>query len=311
MENTSEQTGNFVGVEVSHSAVNAVCLDSAEKITGEQKGKLNPNEDTAPQLVDFINDLYKTFGDFRQIGITVPGLIDRESKRIAFSTQLPEHAEIDFLGELEKITKLKILVENDANAAAFGEYFLGAGQGAKNMFYATLGRGVGGALILDGKLWRGVSGFAGEFGYVAINSDGGRLEDVASSANIIRRTKTRFHQDPTSSLGRLAEEQIHISDVVGEAKRGDDFAQLMLERTGMYVGTAVASVINLLNIERIVIGGEIMKAGDFVLDAIIGRAKELSFVPSFKTTEIVQGKFGENAAAIGAALLIKVKRGKV
>ena len=307
MENSSEQTGNFVGVEVSRSELNAVCLDSAEKVVNEEKGELNPSEDTAPQLVDFINGLYKKFGDFRQIGITVPGLIDRESKRIAFSAQHPEHAEIDFLGELEKITKLKILVENDANAAAFGEYYLGAGQGANNMFYATLGKGVGGALILDGKLWRGTSGYAGEFGYVAVNTDGGKLEDVASSANIIRRTKIRFHQDPTSSLGRLDEEEIHISDVVGEAKRGDDFAQLMLERTGMYVGTAIASVINLLNIERIVVGGEIMKAGNFVLDAIIQRAKQLSFVPSFKTTEIVQGKFGENAAAIGVALLIKRK----
>lgn len=307
MENISEQTENFVGLEVSHSAVNAVCLNSEEKVVNEQKGELDPNADTAPQLVDFVNNLHKKFGDFSQIGISVPGLIDRKSKRIAFSAQHPEHVEIDFLGELEKVTKLKILVENDANAAAYGEYFLGAGQGCKNMFYATLGRGVGGALILDGKLWRGVSGFAGEFGYVAINSDGGKLEDVASSANIVKRTKTRFHQDPTSSLGRLDENAIYLSDVVNEAKRGDDLAQLMLERTGMYVGTAIASVINLLNIEKIVIGGEIMKAGDFVLGAIIKRAKQLSFVPSFKTTEIVPGNLGENAAAIGAALLMKRK----
>ncbi len=305
MENLSDQTENFVGVEVSHLSVNAVCLDSAENVIGNEKNSLDPEKDTAPQLVDFINKLQKKFGDFEQIGITVPGLIDRETKRIAFSSQYPEHMEVDFLGELEKVTKLNILVENDANAAAFGEYFLGAGKGSKNMFYVTLGRGVGGALILDGKLWRGVSGFAGEFGYVAINSDGGKLEDVASSANIIRRTKTRFNQDPTSSLGKLNEQDIHLSDVVNEATRGDDFAQLMLERTGMYVGTAIASVINLLNIEKIVVGGEIMKAGNFVLDAIVKRAKQLSFVPSFKTTEIVQGKFGENAPAIGAALLIK------
>ncbi len=305
MEIISEQTGNFVGVEVSRAAINAVCLDKVENVINEKNGRLDPNKDIAPQLIDFINSLRKEFGDFGQIGITVPGLIDRKTKSIAFSAQLPEYTKVDFLGELEKITKLEILVENDANAAAFAEYFLGAGQGAKNMFYVTLGRGVGGALILDGTLWRGVSGFAGEFGYVSINSEGGKLEDVASSANIIRRTKTRFNQDPTSSLSKLEEQAIHLSDVVNEAKRGDNFAQLMLERTGMYVGTAVASVINLLNIERIVIGGEIMKAGDFVLGAIVKRAKELSFVPSFKTTEIVQGQFGENAAAIGAALLMK------
>ncbi len=78
---------------------------------------------------------------------------------------------------------------------------------------------------------------------------------------------------------------------------------MMLERTGTYIGTALAGVINLLNIEKIVIGGEIMQAGDFVLEAIIHRAKELSFMPSFRTTEIVAGKLGENASAIGVAFL--------
>ena len=224
---------------------------------------------------------------------------------MTFSSQNPEHENIDFLGELEKVTKLKIYVENDANAAAYGEYLFGAGRGSKNLFYVTLGTGIGGAFILDGKLWRGASGFAGEFGYIAVNSDGMRLEEVASSANIIRRTKMRFHQDHDISLNEIGEESITIADVIREANNGDDFARLMLERTGTYVGMAIADVINLLNIEKIVVGGEIMQAGDLVLEGIKNRAREFSFSPNFRSTEIVPGKLGDQAAAIGAAMLAK------
>ncbi len=130
-----------------------------------------------------------------------------------------------------------------------------------------------------------------------------RLEDVASAANIVRRTRSRFHQDSTSSLNRIPEEKITLADVVQAAKNQDDFSRMMLERTGTYVGAAVAGVINLLNIERIVVGGEIMQAEHLVLDSIIRRAGELSFTPSFKGTEIVTGELGESAAAVGVALL--------
>jgi glucokinase len=243
------------------------------------------------------------FGSFSRVGVAVPGLIRLASGRVAYSEHIPEHSSIDLAAEVEKATGIKAIVENDANAAAYGELKLGAGRGSSNLFYATLGIGVGGALILDNKIWRGVSGFAGEFGYVAINSDGMRLEDVASAANIVRRTRTRFNRDSTSSLNKLDEEQISIHKFVEAAEDGDDFASLMLERTGNYVGTAIATVINLLNIEKIVIGGEIMHAGHLVLDAIVRRARELSFGPSFDNAEIVECELGENAAAVGVALI--------
>ncbi len=297
------QAKNLVGIEVTGSAFKAVRLDAGGNIVDAHQGLMVKGEDSAPPLVNFVKELNEKFGYFERLGITVPGLIDRDSKRVKFSTYFPEHERIDLLGELEKVTKQKIFIENDANAAAYAEYTLGAGRGSRDMFYITLGLGIGGALIFDGNIWRGASGFAGEFGHIAINSDGMKLEDVASAANIIRRTKNRFHQDPTSSLRYLREEEIQISDVVREAQKGDDFARMMLERTGTFVGTAVSTVINLLNIEKVVIGGDIVQADHLVLDAIIRRAKDLSFTPSFNTTEILQGELEDNATAIGAALL--------
>jgi Transcriptional regulator/sugar kinase len=292
-----------VGVEASNNALLAVCLDHNHEVSGVHRALLTAGDAAAVQLTAFIGSLRQRFGEFSRVGVAVPGLIEKGSKRVAFSANIPEHATVDLTYEIKAATGIVAVLENDANAAAYGEFRLGSGKGSRNLFYATLGEGIGGALIIDGEIWRGNAGFAGEFGYIAINSDGMRLEDVASTRNIVRRTRNRFQQDNTSSLNKISEQQINIDDIVRAARRDDDFAQLMLDRTGNYVGTAIASVINLLNIEKIVIGGEIMHAGELVLDAIIRRARELSFTPSFNSTSIVAGALGENAAAIGAALL--------
>ena len=296
-------TEKLVGVEISNSALKAVCVNESGALTNDFKVATVEKYGTLEQLVGFINELKNKFGDFGKIGIAVPGLVHARTKRIAFSTFIPEHEQIDFLNELETVTKLKITIENDANAAAYGEFMVGAGRGSQSMFYATLGTGVGGAFIFDGEIWRGASGFAGEFGHIAINAEGMKLEDVASSTNIVRRTRSRFHQDQTSSLSKFEEQEIKLSDIVRAAQNKDDFARMMLERTGNYIGTALAGVINLLNIEKIVVGGEIMSAEQIVLSAIIKRAQKLAFAPSFEKTEIVEGELGENAPAVGAALL--------
>ena len=297
-------TEKLVGVEVSKSAFKAVCFDQNGSITDSLRYKIDKSNPTFPQLVNFLNEAKNRFGDGgERIGVAVPGLVHHESRRITHSTYIPEHETMNFTGELEAATSLRVTIENDANAAAYGEYRLGAARGSRDLFYVMLGTGVGGALIFDGKIWRGASGFAGEFGQVAINSEGMKLEDVASNVNIVRRTRDRFQQDSTSSLGKLDEDEIRIAGIVNEARDGDDFARLMLDRTGIYVGTAIAGVINLLNIERIVISGQIVEAENIFLGAVVRRARELTFPPSFEATEIVAGRLGDNAAAIGAGLL--------
>jgi len=303
MSESNLNTEKLVGVEVSKAAFKAVCFDAGGSITDSLRYKIDRSNPTLAQLVNFLNEAKNRFGGSERIGIAVPGLVHHETRRITYSTYIPEHETINFTGELEAATQLKITIENDANAAAYGEYRLGAGRGSRDLFYVMLGTGVGGAFIFDGKIWRGASGFAGEFGQIAINSEGMKLEDVASNANIVRRTKSRFQQDSTSSLGKLDEDEIRIAGIVSEARDDDDFARLMLDRTGIYVGTAIAGVINLLNIERIVISGQIVEADNIVLDAILRRARELTFPPSFEATQIVASHLGENAAAIGAGLL--------
>ncbi|MBK8466698.1 MAG: ROK family protein [Chloracidobacterium sp.] len=298
-----ENRSNRVGIEVSSSHFLAVSIDEKDAIAKTFSSPVEKEEDRAAQLLGFVKKLKAEFGDFTSAGISFPGLVDREAQRVAFSAQIPEHSDIDLVGQMRSAAGIEAVIENDANAAAYGEFVLGAGRGSRNLFYITLGEGVGGAFILNGEIWRGAAGFAGEFGYVPIDSEGTKLEEVASTVNIIRRIRSRIHQDNTSSLNSLDEEAITLDAIITAALKEDDFAQMMLQRTGAYVGSAVASVINLLNIEKIVIGGEIMKAKHLVLDGIVQRSKELSFRPSFDSTKIVEGKLGENAAAAGAALL--------
>jgi len=299
-ENLSCQS---IGIEVTASECIAVCLSADGTIISSERTPVSDASDSVADVVRFAGQLKERFGPLEKVGVAVPGLIRRETSRVAYSARIPSHEGIDIASQIKSATGLVAVLENDANAAAFAEYKLGAGRGSKHMFFATIGTGVGGAFIIDGRIWHGTAGFAGEFGYVAVNSDGMRLEEVASGENIVRRTKARLHQDSTSSLNRIREQSLTIDDILSAAVAEDDFARLILERTGNYIGTAVASVINLLNIETIVVGGPTMIAGNVVLNSIIRSARELSFSPSFESTLILAGELGERAAACGAALL--------
>jgi glucokinase len=304
MNDINPRSDKLVGVEVSASMLKSVCLDQNGALIDSAQALLADDKEVSAALTEFINELKSRFGAFDKIGVALPGLLNLSTKRIALSKHLPEQTEVDLTEEILAKTGVKAVLENDANAGAYGEYMLGAGRGSRDILYVMLGAGVGGAFIFDGKLWRGASGFAGEMGYIAINSEGVTLEDVASADSIIRRVNTRVHQDKTSSLARIREEDIRISHIVQAANDGDGFARMMLERTGAYVGIALATVINLLNIGKIIIGGEVMGAsGDCVLKGINQSAGERSFKPSFETTQIVAGALSENAGAIGVALL--------
>src|SRR5436309_11317678 len=230
------------------------------------------------------------------------------STRLTFTTR--EHIQ----SQLMEATDLRFELENDANAAAYGEYKAGAGRDARDIFYIGIGEAIGGAIILDGKLWLGASGCAGEIGHITIDTDGaecvcgntGCLETVASGPNLVRRARERLNRDSTSSLSRLAmQESFTAGDLALEATNGDDFSVMMLERTGRSIGIAVASMINLLSIERIVLGGAVMEAGDMLLQPIINEARKRSFQQCFEATKIVAAELGADGVSIGAALLAR------
>src|SRR6266702_2575356 len=304
---------NFVGIDIAAKTMHAVMISEA----GEVKARRDA-EHKAENIISEITNLVAGLGErgpIKSVGIGIPGLVNRETDRVLISTGLPSMVRDDIHSELMKATGLRVELENDANAAAYGEYKAGAGRDARDLFYIGIGDAIGGAIILDGKLWIGASGCAGEIGHITIDTEGaecvcgntGCLETVAAAPNIVRRARERLDRDSTSSLSRLsmAENGFSAGDVAREATNGDYFAAMMIERTGKFIGTAVASIINLLSIERIVLGGGVMEAGDLILKPIIEEAQRRSFQPCFEATRIVAAELGADGVAIGAALLAR------
>ena len=310
MSGTSKN--NFAGIEVAMTTMRGVVISEAGETIASRVSTYQPEN-----LIRAITDLtagLREAGELQSVGLGIPGLVNRETDRVLFSTGLPFAAQDHIHAELVQATGLRFELENDANAAAYGEYKAGAGSDARDIFYLGIGDAIGGAIILDGKLWTGASGCAGEIGHITINTDGadcvcgnvGCLETVASGPNIVRRARERLNRDSTSSLSRLAmQEDFTAGDIALEARNGDDFAAMMLERTARSIGIAVASMINLLSIERIILGGTVMEAGDLILLPIVAEARKRSFQPCFEATKIVLAQLGVDGVAIGAALLAR------
>jgi len=309
----AKSESNFIGIDLSGLKLRAATVNAEGAIAERREAPVQPDSLIA-QVTEVVNDLRRNTTGIEAVGIAIPGLVNRQNDRVVVSRYLPATVQAPLHAELMEKTGLRVELENDANAAAYGEYKIGAGSGSRDLFYITIGEGIGGAIIINGKLWTGASGFAGEVGHITIDTEGaecqcgnlGCLETVASGPNIVRRAKERLHQDSTSSLSRLGlNKDFTADDLAREATEGDDFALMMLERTGKYIGTGVAGIINLLNIERIVLGGGVMQAGDLLLNPIIQEAKQRAFQPCFEATTILAATLGTDAATIGAAMLAR------
>jgi glucokinase len=299
-------------MDISGPKVRAALVNDEGTILQSRDTDIEP-DNIVDQVASVVEELSSTSKP-AAVGIAIPGLVNRQIDRVIVSRDLPSTVREDLHAEFMRATGLRVEIENDANAAAYGEYKVGAGRGSRDMFYMMIGQGIGGAIILDGKLWTGASGFAGEVGHITIDTEGlpcecgntGCLETVASAPSIVRRARERLHRDSTSSLSRLAlNNDFTAEDIAHQANEGDDFALMMIERTGKYIGTGVASVINLLNIERIVLGGGVMDAGELILNPIIREARRRAFQPCFEATHIVAAALGNDAIPIGSAMLAR------
>jgi glucokinase len=313
MTSASGSEPRFIGIDLSGPVLRAAIVNNDGQIEERREVKIEADQ-IVNQVAQVVSELRGINSNIEAVGIAIPGLVNRQTDRVVASRDLPSTVREDLHSEFMKATGARVEIENDANAAAYGEYKVGAGRGSRDMFYITIGDGIGGAIILYGKLWTGASGFAGEFGHITIDTAGiececgntGCLETLASGPSIVRRANDRLYRDGTSSLSKLAiNKNFTADDVAHEAKNGDDFSMMMIERTGKYIGTGVASVLNLLNIERVVLGGGVMDAGELILNPIIQEARRRAFQPCFEATQIVAATLGDDAASIGVAMLAR------
>lgn len=313
----------YIGIDLSSNALRGAVVSSQGEIIRDLRADTEQEsaQDLLARIIEAVRSLRAEAADrVVAIGIGIPGLVNRATNRIEVMPNLADFSDLDLAGEVSRETGLPIVIDNNANAAAYAELQAGAARGRRDVFFVTLGAGIGAGLIINGQIYRGATGFAGEFGHVTIDPEGiecacgniGCLETIASGPNIVRRTRERLYRDRTSSLSRLSmprDREFTAEDIAHAARDGDEMAQLMMERTGMFLGIALAAVINLLNVEMIVLGGGVVEAGDLILKPTIKETRRRAFPPSFASCEIVIAELGPSAGMIGAALLARDQAG--
>lgn len=300
---------HYAGLDIGGTSIKAGLVDETGRVL-ESRKVTTVNDD----LNVFVSNLSELVREFQKstiidaIGMGIPGLHNSTTGIIETSPNIPclNHVNLEQL--VADQVQVRCVSENDANAAAYGEFVCGAAIGFRHVAHLTLGTGLGSGFILDGKLFTGISGYAPELGHTVLRAkphcrDEGRicgcgnrgcLETFVSATGIV--TTAREH----GMSGPLTSEMIYEAAV-----HGDAIALEVFRETGEYLGIACANLINLLNLEMIIIGGGVMASGRLLLDAAMASAGAYAFRASFKDCRIVESKLWPDAGVIGAAMLAR------
>jgi len=238
--------------------------------------------------------------NIKAAGFGFPGIFHAREQRIIQSPNCPQIDKHTLVPSLKKFINVPFFLDNEANYAAYGEHKVGAGKGAQSLILLTIGTGIGTGIILNGKLWRGACGFAGELGHVTVNPDGelcrcgsrGCLETEVSAQKIVKSYR-QFCR---------SEEDLATEEVARRASNGDKAALKAFSHAGFFLGIGLSLVINLLNPEKILLGGGVMDSDEFFLPSALEEAKRRSFTASYECCSIVKTQLGNKAGFIGAAL---------
>ncbi|MFC0296959.1 ROK family glucokinase [Geobacillus jurassicus] len=250
-------------------------------------------------------------GRLLAVGIGAPGPVEEETGML-YETVNIGWTNYPLKQLLEEATGLPVAVDNDANLAALGEMWKGAGGGARHLLFVTLGTGVGGGVIANGAIVRGTNGAGGEIGHMTMIHDGGArcncgktgcLETIASATGIVRIANEKLAADARPSA-------LHSGDVTAKAvfdaaKAGDALALEVVDEATYYLGWALANAANVTNPEKIVIGGGVSKAGDMLVERTAAHFRRFAFSRVAARAEIVLAKLGNDAGVIGGAWLAK------
>jgi glucokinase len=276
-----------------------------------------PTPTTGQRLVESIARAVSEVGEGYEVGgvcLAVAGLILAQENMVVFSPNLHAVEGIPLKDEMEPRIGLPLTVENDANAAAWGEFRFGVGSEADHLVFVTLGTGVGGGVITHGILLRGAQGSGGELGHVTINPTGPRcscgnrgcLEALASGTAIQRCAREVAVERPASALGRLAtERRVLGEDVTRLAREGDEAALSVLEEAGRWLGIGLAGFVNIFNPEVVAIGGGVARAGELILKPAREEVHLRARSPSRDLAEVKEATLGPTSGVLGAAALAR------
>jgi len=246
------------------------------------------------------------------VSVVVPGSVEFGTGVILNAPNIPSLPGFCLGAALSEAIDRPVLLENDANAAALGETWQGAARNCKTIICLTLGTGVGGAIVLDGKLWRGVDGTGGEIGHASVEPFGGVkckcgnvgcLEVYASGTAIVRMAREGLAQQPSSSLNSTPLIEWTSETIARAAIERDSLALDVFQKAGVYLGIAMANVINIFNPEMIVVGGGVAAAWDLFSEYARDEVMRRAFPVPAARCQIVRGECGDDAGLLGAAWL--------
>ncbi|MFN2617455.1 MAG: ROK family protein [Thermoleophilaceae bacterium] len=278
-------------------------------------------QETLDVMVDAVEEVRAAAPEVEAVGFGIPCLVERETGRSTWSTHLPLE-DIPFRDLMSERLGLPVYVDNDSNVALVAEHRQGVARGTRHAALLALGTGIGGGLLLDGRIYRGADGFGAELGHVVTDLDGpdcfgscpgrGCLESLASGRAIAREGLEAARAAPDSELGRRLAADVEITGalVTELAHEGDEPAREVLRGVGERLGAGLAGIVNALNPEVIVIAGGALAAGDLLLEPARAVVAERALPPPRGRVRIEPAHFGAEAGMLGAALLA-FERGEV
>lgn len=324
MAKVTEGKPYVVGVDLGGTNVRAAVLErSNEQLIG--RGDNVPSmamdgiDHTAGQIAlaakTAIDSAGVKFDQVQGVGIAVPGHVKSREGLVMWAPNFRDQWRgVQIVKPVREKLGLPVVIGNDANLATLGEFTFGAGRHVRHFAMITLGTGVGGGIIVDGKLVEGADGGAGEVGHCVVNPGGrggntafGSVEGEAQRDAIIERAERKIQQGKKTVLAELADwDRFHLTPAIiaKAAGEGDAVAIEVFEETGYYVGLLVANMINLLNPEMVVIGGGIAQAGELIMDPIRRAAYGCAVRSLSRTCKIVQADLGDNAGIYGGTALV-------
>src|SRR6185312_8446155 len=295
-------------------------LETVSSLTEVSRGRERVIDELA-ETVRFLTSRYSSSHELLGVGIGIPGIIDLEKGTLHSAANLPGWNSYPIREDLERRLDTAIFLDNDANCAALGEKWLGAGSHVEDLCMITLGTGVGGGFVVNGKPWHGVLGMAGELGHMTVIPEGraclcgnhGCLEQYASATAIRRAAMEAVESGESPGLARAMEQDAALSarTVYACAKAGDRAAQGIFDGVGKALGIALANLINAFNLPMYVIGGGVSRAWDQFSPAMFQELTERSIVfrageeqkQSHRATEVKPAQLQDRAGLIGAARL--------
>ena len=318
--NDGAKAGNLVcAVDLGGTNLRAANIDDAGQIH-ERVRNGTPKSAAAEDIVSSVAAAVreceaaalKRGAQIQSVSVVVPGTVHIETGLVINAPNLKSLQGYKLGPALERSLGRSVLLENDANAATLGERWQGAARGYQTILCLTLGTGVGGGIILEGQLWRGADGTAGELGHISVEPFGGVqckcgstgcLEVYASATAIVRMAREQLAHHPSSSLHSISAPDLTSETIYRAALAGDELALEVFRSAGVYLGVAMANYINIFNPEMIVIGGGVSGSWEMCAGHARAEASRRAFLVPAQRCRIVRAECGDDAGLIGAAWL--------